>query len=205
MLPHNTLGRVWTVCLLELSNTSRCTNNQKFFDYLGTYLRSMSQAQYAGQTCCCTRSPGTAITVTEKMLKAHPTRWPSSCNPQLTSTAGSYDVFVNVVGGDLAIRHGIAQPFFATQTPRFIETQTTRDHVKVEQENRLKKSLASYRNFKQYDYILIAFCTFKTTWCLFCFLKSKFTPTPSYSHQSFSPRKSNITYSLILSLITVFL
>ena len=133
----------------------------------------MSQAQYAGTgrrknaVARVRLVPGTGkITVNKKDVEEYiphaDLRLVINQPFAVTSTAGSYDVFVNVVGGGYAgqsgaIRHGIARALLQVD-PDF------RDSLK-------RAGLLG---------------------CLFCFKKSKFTPkfTPYSPHQFFKLRKA---------------
>lgn len=83
----------------------------------------------------------------------------------VTSTEGSYDVFVNVVGGGYggqsgAIRHGIARALLQVD-PDFRDSLKragllTRDARMVERKNQVLRKLvklANSQNVNQYDYI----------------------------------------------------
>ena len=128
----------------------------------------MSQAQYAGTgrrknaVARVRHVPGTGkITVNKRCWEVHPTRWPSSCNQptiRVTSTVGSYDAFVNVVGGGYAgqsglSRHGIARALLQVD-PDFRDSLKragllTLTHVKLNVRNQVLRKLVKHPQFSK--------------------------------------------------------
>ena len=150
----------------------------------------MSQAQYAGTgrrknaVARVRLVPGTGkITVNKKDVEEYiphaDLRLVINQPFAVTSTAGSYDVFVNVVGGGYAgqagaIRHGIARALLQVD-PDFRDSLKragllTRDSRKVERKKPGLKKLVKHHNLvnvKTYLNLLKAF-RIKNTGCFFC-------------------------------------
>lgn len=139
----------------------------------------MAQAQYAGTgrrknaVARVRLVPGTGkITVNKKDVEEYiphaDLRLIINQPFAVTSTEGSYDVFVNVVGGGYggqsgAIRHGIARALLQVD-PDFRDSLKragllTRDARMVERKNQVSKKPARHhnsQNVNQYDYINVS-------------------------------------------------